>query len=74
MTHLATSGSGPVLHIKHTADGWSLSPIILAWLIAAILRVALGSATVPVVTASGVALPLLADSGVHVTHFAPYFE
>lgn len=52
-------------HIKHTTDGWSISPLILAWLIAVILRVALGSATVAVVTASGVVLPLLAGSGVH---------
>lgn len=52
-------------YIKDATDGWSVSPIILAWLIAAILRVALGSATVAVVTASGVALPLLAGSGVH---------
>ncbi|WBO61871.1 gluconate:H+ symporter [Streptomyces camelliae] len=52
-------------YIKHTTHSWSLSPIILAWLIAVILRVALGSATVAVVTASGVALPLLAGSGVH---------
>jgi Gnt-I system high-affinity gluconate transporter len=52
-------------YIKDATDGWSISPIILAWLIAAILRVALGSATVAVVTASGVALPLLAGSGIH---------
>ncbi|MGW5738409.1 MULTISPECIES: gluconate:H+ symporter [Streptomyces] len=52
-------------HIKDTTDGWSVSPIILAWLIAVILRIALGSATVAVVTASGVVLPLLAGSGVH---------
>ncbi|NEA98727.1 gluconate:H+ symporter [Streptomyces sp. SID13726] len=52
-------------YIKDSTDGWSVSPIVLAWLIAVILRVALGSATVAVVTASGVALPLLAGSGVH---------
>ncbi|WP_328420453.1 gluconate:H+ symporter [Streptomyces sp. NBC_00443] len=52
-------------YIKDATDGWSISPILLAWLIAAILRIALGSATVAVVTASGVALPLLAGSGVH---------
>ncbi|GAB2980960.1 gluconate transporter [Streptomyces pseudoechinosporeus] len=52
-------------YIKDTTDGWSISPLVLAWLIAAILRVALGSATVAVVTASGVVLPLLAGSGVH---------
>ncbi|MEU3340831.1 gluconate:H+ symporter [Streptomyces sp. NPDC006668] len=52
-------------YIRDSTEHWSISPIILAWLIAAILRVALGSATVAVVTASGVALPLLAGSGVH---------
>ncbi|MEU6762505.1 gluconate:H+ symporter [Streptomyces sp. NPDC046853] len=52
-------------HIKDTTHGWAISPLILAWLIAVILRIALGSATVAVVTASGVVLPLLAGSGVH---------
>ncbi|MBB4712515.1 Gnt-I system high-affinity gluconate transporter [Streptomyces luteogriseus] len=52
-------------YIKDATDGWSISPIVLAWLVAVILRIALGSATVAVVTASGVALPLLAGSGVH---------
>jgi Gnt-I system high-affinity gluconate transporter len=52
-------------YIKDVTHGWSISPLVLAWLIAVILRVALGSATVAVVTASGVVLPLLAGSGVH---------
>ncbi|WP_320774280.1 gluconate:H+ symporter [Streptomyces sp. CRN 30] len=52
-------------YIQDFTDSWSISPIILAWLIAAILRIALGSATVAVVTASGVVLPLLAGSGTH---------
>ncbi|WP_039933695.1 gluconate:H+ symporter [Streptomyces viridochromogenes] len=52
-------------YIKDATDGWSISPIVLAWLVAVILRIALGSATVAVVTASGVALPLLAGSGAH---------
>ncbi|MCX4792201.1 gluconate:H+ symporter [Streptomyces sp. NBC_01221] len=52
-------------YIKDTTENWSISPIILAWLIAVILRIALGSATVAVVTASGVVLPLLAGSGTH---------
>ncbi|MFD5749537.1 gluconate:H+ symporter [Streptomyces sp. NPDC127033] len=51
-------------YIKDVTDGWSISPVVLAWLVAVILRVALGSATVAVVTASGVVLPLLAGSGV----------
>lgn len=52
-------------YIKDVTDSWSISAIVLAWLIAAILRVALGSATVAVVTSSGVVLPLLAGSGAH---------
>ncbi|MEU0471841.1 gluconate:H+ symporter [Streptomyces olivaceus] len=51
-------------YIRDVAGGWSVSPIILAWLIAVILRIALGSATVAVVTASGVVLPLVAGGGV----------
>ncbi|MEV7691579.1 gluconate:H+ symporter [Streptomyces bungoensis] len=50
-------------YIKDVTHSWSISPLVLAWLIAVILRVALGSATVAVVTASGVVLPLLAGSG-----------
>ncbi|WP_190076806.1 gluconate:H+ symporter [Streptomyces daghestanicus] len=52
-------------YIKDVTHSWSVSAIVLAWLIAVILRVALGSATVAVVTASGVVLPLLAGSGTH---------
>ena len=51
-------------YIAETANGWSLNPLILAWLIAVILRVALGSATVAVSTAAGIAAPLVAVSGV----------
>ncbi|GAA2253604.1 idonate transporter [Streptomyces ruber] len=52
-------------YIKDLTDGWSISPILLAWLIAAILRIALGSATVAVTTAAGIAVPLVAGSGIH---------
>ncbi|MFE0132632.1 gluconate:H+ symporter [Streptomyces sp. NPDC059037] len=52
-------------YIKDVTADWSISPLVLAWFIAVILRVALGSATVAVVTASGVVLPLLAGSGAH---------
>ncbi|MFF0462778.1 gluconate:H+ symporter [Streptomyces mexicanus] len=51
-------------YIKDTTSSWDISPLVLAWLIAVILRVALGSATVAVVTAAGVAHPLAAGSGV----------
>ncbi|MEV7088603.1 gluconate:H+ symporter [Streptomyces sp. NPDC093085] len=52
-------------YIKDATEGWDISPIVLAWLIAVILRIALGSATVAVVTAAGVVAPLVAGSGVH---------
>jgi Gnt-I system high-affinity gluconate transporter len=50
-------------YIKNLTAHWSISPIILAWLIAALLRIALGSATVATVTASAVVLPLMAHGG-----------
>jgi Gnt-I system high-affinity gluconate transporter len=46
-------------YINVLTSGWNVSPIILAWAIAAIMRIALGSATVAVVTAAGIALPLV---------------
>lgn len=40
----------------------SLSPILLAWIIAAILRIALGSATVSAMTTAGLVIPMLGQS------------
>ncbi|WP_342042749.1 gluconate:H+ symporter [Bacillus sp. OTU2372] len=56
--------SGIADYIKDLTNGWDISPIILAWLIAAILRIALGSATVAVMTAAGVVLPIAQASGI----------
>jgi Gnt-I system high-affinity gluconate transporter len=42
----------------------SISPLILAWLIAAAIRIAIGSATVAALTAAGIVLPLVADPAV----------
>jgi len=56
--------SGMADYIKDLTDTWDVSPIILAWGIAALLRVALGSATVAVVTSAGIVLPLAKSSGV----------
>ena len=42
----------------------SISPLILAWLIATIIRVCVGSATVAGLTAAGIALPLIQGTGV----------
>ncbi|MGD6944113.1 gluconate:H+ symporter [Cytobacillus gottheilii] len=56
--------SGVSDYIQQITSGWDISPIILAWLIAVILRIALGSATVAVMTASGIVLPIAQASGI----------
>ncbi|OSN04410.1 gluconate transporter [Lonsdalea iberica] len=56
--------SGVDKYIAHMMEGSSLSPLFLAWLIAATLRIALGSATVAAMTAGGIAAPLIATTGV----------
>ncbi|HEY4399575.1 MAG TPA: gluconate:H+ symporter [Lactobacillaceae bacterium] len=43
----------------------SISPLLLAWLIAVVLRIALGSATVAALTAAGLVQPLMATTGVN---------
>ncbi|MEC1614570.1 gluconate:H+ symporter [Bacillus mojavensis] len=43
----------------------TLSPLLVAWIIAAILRLCLGSATVAALTTAGMAAPLMADSSVN---------
>jgi Gnt-I system high-affinity gluconate transporter len=42
----------------------SISPLILAWGIATVIRVSVGSATVAGLTAAGIVLPLVQSSGV----------
>jgi len=54
---LVDSGVGETVKLI-TAD-LNLSPLFLAWLITAALRVTLGSATVAALTASGIVLPLI---------------
>jgi len=41
--------------------GTSMSPILLAWIVAAILRVSLGSATVAAISTAGLVIPMLAQ-------------
>jgi Gnt-I system high-affinity gluconate transporter len=55
---------GTADYIQDLTQGWNISPIILAWSIAVLLRISLGSATVAVVTAAGVVQPLVAGSGI----------
>lgn len=54
---LVDSGVGET--VKLLTAGLSLSPLFLAWLITASLRITLGSATVAALTASGIVLPLI---------------
>lgn len=51
-------------YISDLMSGSTLSPLLLTWLIAAILRIAVGSATVAGMTAAGIAAPLVATTGV----------
>lgn len=55
--------SGVSTYIGDMLKGSAISPLVLAWLIATIIRVCVGSATVAGLTAAGIALPLLGDSG-----------
>ena len=56
--------TGIAQYIADMTSGWPVHPIILVWVTAVILRVALGSASVAVTTAAGIAAPLVASSGV----------
>jgi gluconate transporter len=60
---LIDSGVGG--YIKELTTGLMLSPLLLAWSVAALLRVSLGSATVAGLTASGIVLPFAMQAGVH---------
>lgn len=52
-------------YIAQLFSGSSISPLILAWAVAAILRVALGSATVAAISTAGLVIPLLATTDVN---------
>jgi GntP family gluconate:H+ symporter len=62
----AGGGFSKVLNYSGIADalaifgkGLNLSPLLLAWIIAGMLRVAVGSATVAITAAAGIVLPLV---------------
>jgi Gnt-I system high-affinity gluconate transporter len=55
--------AGVADYIADFTRGWHISALILAWTIAVLLRIAVGSATVAVVTAAGIVLPLVQSSG-----------
>ncbi|QIZ06616.1 gluconate permease [Priestia megaterium] len=52
-------------YVAELFKGTSLSPILLAWIIAAILRIALGSATVAALTTAGLVIPMLGQTDVN---------
>lgn len=58
---LIASGIAPAL--AEILAGLPVSPIILAWLIALMLHFAVGSATVAMISAAGIVLPLMKASG-----------
>ncbi|MCF6615224.1 gnt-II system L-idonate transporter, partial [Escherichia coli] len=61
---LVDSGVGH--YISHLMTGTTLSPLLMCWTVAALLRIALGSATVAAITTAGVVLPII-----NVTHADP---
>ncbi len=56
--------SGISGYIVGLMEGAPLSPLLMAWMIAAALRIALGSATVAAMTAAGIVLPLIGQTDV----------
>jgi gluconate transporter len=58
--------SGVAIIVRDAMTGLDVSPLVLAWSIAAALRLAVGSATVSVMTAAGLVAPIIPDCGVSV--------
>jgi Gnt-I system high-affinity gluconate transporter len=56
--------SGTATYITSFSSQWDINPLLFAWLITALLRVAIGSATVAGITAAGIVSPLLATGTV----------
>jgi Gnt-I system high-affinity gluconate transporter len=55
--------SGVSEYIGELMKGSTISPLILAWLIASVIRVCVGSATVAGMTAGGIMLPVISSTG-----------
>jgi Gnt-I system high-affinity gluconate transporter len=56
--------SGTADYITSFSKQWSIHPLVFAWIVTALLRVAIGSATVAGITAAGIVSPLLASGTV----------
>ncbi|MEC0181317.1 GntP family permease [Paenibacillus peoriae] len=53
-------------YVAELFNGTTLSPILLAWIIAAILRISLGSATVAALTTAGLVIPMLGQTDANI--------
>jgi len=56
--------SGVSRYIGDLLNGSGFSPLVLAWFIAAVIRVCVGSATVAGLTAAGIILPIVPEAGI----------
>jgi Gnt-I system high-affinity gluconate transporter len=57
--------SGVSAEIAAAMEDWAVPPLVLGWLIAAIIRVSVGSATVAALTAAGIIGPVVQGSDVN---------
>ncbi len=57
--------SGTAAQLTHVMQGLHLHPILAAWIIAAFIRVCLGSATVAGLTAAGMIAPMIVGSHIN---------
>ena len=56
--------SGTAEYISSLSRDWQMPPLLFAWIVTALLRVTIGSATVAAITASGIVAPLVASTNV----------
>jgi Gnt-I system high-affinity gluconate transporter len=56
--------SGTAASITSFSKEWNIQPLVFAWVVTALLRVAIGSATVAGITAAGIVSPLVASGTV----------
>jgi Gnt-I system high-affinity gluconate transporter len=57
--------TGMNTQIATTLDNFHVHPLLAAWTISAVIRIALGSATVAGLTTAGIIAPIIATSGVN---------
>ncbi len=56
--------SGTAEYIKQIVGGLNVSPLVLTWCVATLIRFAIGSATVSCITAAGLTLPLVEGTAI----------